>query len=232
MKITKEYLVSIIDSTLLKPNATQKDVEHLCEEAVMYNFGAVCVRPCDVRYVSNLLSATDVNVCTVIGFPWGIQTIANKIHEASEAFSNGVTEFDIVLNRSYIKDENYSLLYDELSTIKKLVSSGSKDMIVKAILETCDLTDKEIVDSCITADKAGIDFVKTSTGLYKGALVKTVKLMHKTVPNLGVKASGGIKDWSKTYKLIKAGANRIGTSSGVDILKGYNEYIQAEPNKP
>lgn len=229
MGISKDYLVSIIDHTLLKPNATKKDVELLCEEAVLYHFGAVCIRPCDVDYASRILKETDVKTCTVVGFPWGIQTIENKVDEACQAIRHGASEIDMVINRSYLKEKDYKKLLKEISDVVRLSKSLAhntyfkNEFIVKTILETCELTDDEIVQACLIAEKAGADFVKTSTGLYKGATVKAVKLMHETVPNLGVKASGGIKSWDKAYKMIKAGATRIGTSSGVKILLEYQK---------
>lgn len=232
MEISKDYLTRIIDHTLLKPNATKKDVELLCEEAVLYHFGAVCIRPCDVSYASQLLGGVQllggagVKVCTVIGFPWGIQTIENKVDEACQAIRHGASEIDMVINRSYLKEKDYKKLLKEVSDVvgfsKPLARNMyHKDLIVKTILETCELTDDEIVQACLVAEEAGADFVKTSTGLYKGATVKAVRLMHKTVPNLGVKASGGIRSWDKAYKMIKAGATRIGTSSGVKIISEY-----------
>lgn len=234
MKISKDYLTSIIDHTLLKPNAIPKDVEHLCAEAVLHSFGAVCVRPFDVKYVAELLKDTGVNVCTVIGFPWGIQTTATKIKETYEALCNGATEIDMVINRAYLKEKNYSNLEKEIySVVRAGGLAYSRGITTKVILETCELTDDEIVKACLIAEDAGAHYVKTSTGLYKGATLKAVKLMHKTVPNLGVKASGGIKDWKKAYKMIKAGTNldlsvpfRLGTSSGIKIVSGYVEQLR------
>ncbi len=222
MEITKEYLASIIDSTLLKPNATKKDIEFLCEEAVLHSFGAVCIRPCDVEYAAKLLKGSNVKVCTVVGFPWGIQTIETKVNETHEVIYHGATEVDMVLNRSYLKDKNDKMLLKEMRyVVLNAQNSYADDVIVKVILETCELTDDEIVKACLKAEKAGANYVKTSTGLYKGATVEAVSLMHKTVPNLGVKAAGGIKTWEEAKKLIEAGATRLGTSSGVNILSGF-----------
>jgi deoxyribose-phosphate aldolase len=222
MEITKEYLVSIIDSTLLKPNATKKDIEFLCEEAVLYDFGAVCIRPCDVEYAANLLKDSKVNVCTVIGFPWGIQTIESKVSETHEVIYHGAREVDMVLNRSYLKDKNDKMLLKEMKyVVLNAQNSYADDVIVKVILETCELTDEEIVKACLKAEKAGANYVKTSTGLYAGATVEAVSLMHKTVPKLGVKAAGGIKTWEDAKKLIDAGATRLGTSSGMKILSEF-----------
>lgn len=229
MKISKKDLASMIDHTLLKPNAILKDIDQLCEESITYNFGAVCIRPCDTRYVSEQLKDTGIKVCTVIGFPWGIQTIANKVDEACQAIHDGAAEIDMVINRSYLKGKDYKKLLKEISDVvgfsKPLAHNiqHNDKFIVKTILEICELTDDEIVQACLLAEEAGADFVKTSTGLYKGATVKAVKLMHKTVPNLGVKAAGGIKSWDKAYKMIKAGATRIGTSSGIKILSEYQK---------
>lgn len=217
-----------IDSTLLKPNATTKDIEHLCNEAVLYQFGAVCIRPWDVRYVSKLLKDTGVKVCTVVGFPWGIQTIENKITETNEAIFNGAREIDMVINRGYLKEQNYDMLKREIHDIvvnAKSLMHTNRDVVVKAILEACELTDDEIIKACEIARDAGADYVKTSTGAYKGATAKAVKLMYKTVPNMGIKAAGGIKTFEDALRMLKAGATRIGTSSGVKILKGYHEFL-------
>lgn len=224
MKISEEDLKKMIDQTLLKPEATSKDIEKLCNDAALYGFGAVCVRPGDVKQAYGILKETDVEVCTVIGFPWGIQTRNAKITEAEEALSNGATELDMVINRKYLKEKDYEKLKKEISHI--VVTADMKDEhknLVKVILETCKLTDDEIVQACLIAEEARADYVKTSTGLYEGATIKHVKLMKKTVPSMGVKASGGIKTWEDAYKMIKAGATRLGTSSGIPILEGYKE---------
>lgn len=225
MEITKDYLASIIDHTLLKPNAMTKDVDHLLEEAVMHHFGTVCIRPCDLRYVHHNLEGTGVKTCTVLGFPWGIQSIENKVKEAYAAVRDGADELDIVINRGYLKGGRHDLSKKELNDI---VIRVNENIVIKAILETCELTEEEIKTACKIAEESGVDYVKTSTGLYKGATVKAVKLMHKTVPNLGVKASGGIKDWETAYKMIKAGATRIGTSSSVKILLEYMKKFPSE----
>lgn len=229
MEITKEYLVSMIDNTLLKPNVMVKDLELLCEEAVMYSFGAVCVRPCDVKYASKLLEESKVKVCTVVGFPWGIQSTESKADEACRLVYDGASEIDMVINRGYLKEKNYDLLKNDIHSVVLYSKSAmytsqmyqKHDVKVKAILETCELTDDEIIQACLIAKDAGVDYVKTSTGLYKGATVKAVRLMHKTVPEIGVKASGSIKSWEKAEKMIKAGATRIGTSSSVKILSEF-----------
>lgn len=224
MKISKKELVAMIDSTLLKPEATLADVELLCEEAVMYHFGAVCVRPCDVRYVAKLLEGTNVKVCTVIGFPWGIQSIETKVAESYKSIDDGSTELDMVINRGYIKEKDYQMSRKEIESFVNASKQDRDDTVVKVILETCKLTDEEIVKACLIAKDAGLskeDYIKTSTGLYEGATVKAVELIKETVPELGIKASGGIRDWDTAYKMIEAGATRLGTSSGVMILDGF-----------
>jgi len=234
MEISKDYLVSIIDHTLLKPNATKKDLDLLLSEAALHKFGAVCIRPCDVSYASHEMKDTGVKICTVVGFPWGIQSIESKVYEAQHAILEGADEIDMVINRYYAKGEkleDYGLLRKEIGDVVRGCRNpiyAKRNILVKVILETCELTEYEIVMACLAAKDGCADYVKTSTGLYKGALVKDVKLMKKIVPKLGVKASGGIKDWKKAEKLIKAGATRLGTSSGIEILKGYMQELQSK----
>ncbi|MBU4502640.1 MAG: deoxyribose-phosphate aldolase [Nanoarchaeota archaeon] len=228
MRITEDYLKSIIDSTLLKPSAIPKDVELLCDEAVMIGFGAVCIRPDDVNYSSMLLHGTDVAVCTVVGFPWGIQKIKSKINEAYDAVCDGATEIDMVLNRAYLKSQDYSMLETEIKSVTNNAKNcvhAKDDVIVKVILETDKLTDDEIIEACKISEQAGADFVKTSTGAYGGATEHHVKLMKQSC-NLEVKASGGIRDWDDAYKMIMAGATRLGTSGGANILKTYHNAIR------
>lgn len=230
-RFSKYDLCAMIDHTLLKPNAPIEDVEKLCDEAIMYQFGAVCVRPCDVRYVAKKLQGSGVNVCTVVGFPWGIQSKDAKSYEAQQAIYDGANEIDMVINRLFAKGkhaDDYSKLVTEISDVvlncKNSIYAAS-DVIVKTILETCELTGNEIIQACLAAREAGADFVKTSTGLYKGATIKAVRLMYESVPELGVKASGGIRDLEKAYKMVEAGATRLGTSSGVKIVSEYAHLI-------
>ena len=205
-----------IDHTNLKQDATKEDIKKLCEEAISYDFMSVCVNPDFVKFASDLLLDSEVKVCTVIGFPLGASTTRTKIFETKDALKNGADEIDMVINVSALKDKNYDLVKNEIASIKKVC----KKHILKVILETCLLTDEEIVAACKLAKEAKADFVKTSTGFSKGgATVEAVKLMRETVKDsMGVKASGGIKTHEDLIKMIDAGANRIGTSSGTKIL--------------
>ena len=205
-----------IDHTNLKQDATREDIKKLCEEAISYDFMSVCVNPDFVKFASDLLLDSEVKVCTVIGFPLGASTTRTKIFETKDALKNGADEIDMVINVSALKDKNYDLVKNEIASIKKVC----KKHILKVILETCLLSNEEIVAACKLAKEARADFVKTSTGFSKGgATVEAVKLMRETVKDsMGVKASGGIKTHEDLIKMIDAGANRIGTSSGTKIL--------------
>lgn len=205
-----------IDHTNLKQDATREDIKKLCEEAISYDFMSVCVNPDFVKFASDLLLDSEVKVCTVIGFPLGASTTRTKVFETKDALKNGADEIDMVINVSALKDKNYDLVKNEIASIKKVC----KKHILKVILETCLLSNEEIVAACKLAKEARADFVKTSTGFSKsGATVEAVKLMRETVKDsMGVKASGGIKTHEDLIKMIDAGANRIGTSSGTKIL--------------
>ena len=205
-----------IDHTNLKQDATREDIKKLCEEAISYDFMSVCVNPDFVKFASDLLLDSEVKVCTVIGFPLGASTTRTKVFETKDALKNGADEIDMVINVSALKDKNYDLVKNEIASIKKVC----KKHILKVILETCLLSNEEIVAACKLAKEARADFVKTSTGFSKGgATIEAVKLMRETVKDsMGVKASGGIKTHEDLIKMIDAGANRIGTSSGTKIL--------------
>jgi len=206
-----------IDHTLLKPDASQKGVEKLCEEAKEHSFKSVCVNPSFVALAAEKLEGTDVDVCTVIGFPLGANTEAVKVFEAQEAIKDGATELDMVLNISKLKDGKYDEVRQEMEAIKKV--AGKR--VVKVILETCLLSDAEIVKACELAVEAGLDFVKTSTGFSTGgATVEDVKLMKQTVGDKAeVKASGGIRDRKTMLAMIDAGATRIGASAGIKLIE-------------
>lgn len=206
-----------IDHTLLKPDASQKGVEKLCEEAKEHSFKSVCVNPSFVALAAEKLEGTDVDVCTVIGFPLGANTEAVKVFEAQEAIKDGATELDMVLNISKLKDGKYDEVRQEMEAIKKV--AGKR--VVKVILETCLLSDEEIVKACELAVEAGLDFVKTSTGFSTGgATVEDVNLMKQTVgDNAEVKASGGIRDRKTMLAMIDAGATRIGASAGIKLIE-------------
>ena len=207
-----------IDHTLLKPDASQEQIETLIEEAKKYDFASVCVNPTWVSFAVQALKATDVKVCTVIGFPLGANTPELKAFETSDAIQNGANEIDMVMNIGALKSRNFDLVERDI----RAVVEAAKGTLVKVIIETCLLTDDEKVKACQIAQKAGADFVKTSTGFSTGgATVADVALMRKTVgPDMGVKASGGARSYEDALAFIKAGATRIGASSGVAIMEG------------
>ena len=207
-----------IDHTLLKPDASQEQIETLIEEAKKYDFASVCVNPTWVNFAAQALKATYVKVCTVIGFPLGANTPELKAFETSDAIQNGANEVDMVINIGALKSRNFDLVERDI----RAVVESAKGTLVKVIIETCLLTDDEKVKACQIAQKAGADFVKTSTGFSTGgATVEDVALMRKTVgPDMGVKASGGARSYEDALAFIKAGATRIGASSGVAIMEG------------
>lgn len=203
---------------MLAPQATVSQIRKLCEEAVKYHFASVCVNSCHVALCAELLKGTDVNVCTVVGFPLGAMSTKAKAFEAECAVADGAVEIDMVINVGALKDENWTFVEDDIRAVKK--ACGGK--LLKVILETCLLTDDEIVRACQLSEAAGADYVKTSTGFSKGgATAEAVSLMRKTVGDrLGVKASGGIRDRESALKMIEAGASRLGCSAGVKIMEG------------
>ncbi|MCM1289162.1 MAG: deoxyribose-phosphate aldolase [Corallococcus sp.] len=213
----KKQIAKMIDHTLLKP-ATKKQIETLCEEAKAYHFASVCVNPCHVKDAAALLDGTDVKVCTVIGFPLGENATKAKVDETKIAVKQGATEIDMVMNQSWAKSNAWGKVQKEIAAIKKACG----ELTLKVILETCNLSDKQIVAACKASVAAGADYVKTSTGFGKGgATVEAVALMHDTVATAGVKvkASGGVHNYDEAMAMINAGASRIGASCGVEICK-------------
>ena len=210
-----------IDHTLLKAYASKEEITKLCAEAYKYNFASVCVNPGYVALARKLLNGSDVKVCTVIGFPLGQNTKEVKAYETVDAIANGADEVDMVINVGAVKSNDWDYVYEDI----KAVVDAANGVLVKVIIETCYLTDEEKVKVCELSKKAGADFVKTSTGFGTGgATAEDVALMRKTVgPDMGVKASGGVRNKEDFEKMIKAGANRIGCSAGVAIMEGYNE---------
>ena len=206
----------LIDHTLLKADASISSIEKLCNEALNYHFASVCVNPGFVPLASKLLKGSDVKVCTVIGFPLGATLPKAKQAETLLAVEAGAEEIDMVINVSMAKEHQFDYVENEI----RLVKEACTDKILKVILETCLLTDDEIVSCCKAAVNAGADFVKTSTGFSKGgATTHAVKIMRDTVgPNFGVKASGGIHSYEEALDMVNAGANRIGASCGVEIV--------------
>ena len=207
-----------IDHTLLKQEATEKQIDCLLSEAREYDFASVCVNLTWVEHAKKGLEGTDVKICTVIGFPLGATTSAVKAFETKEAIQNGADEIDMVINVGALKSGNLDLVESDI----REVVEASGDKLVKVIIETCLLTDQEKVVACQLAQKAGADFVKTSTGFSTGgATIADVKLMCETVgPDMGVKAAGGARSYADALAFVEAGATRIGTSAGVAILKG------------
>lgn len=207
-----------IDHTVLKPETSQAQIEQVLAEAKEYDFASVCINPTWVAFAAKGLEDSDVKVCTVIGFPLGANTPAVKAFETKDAIANGADEIDMVINIGALKDKNYDLVLEDI----KAVVEASGDKLVKVIIEACLLTDEEKVKACELSKEAGADFVKTSTGFSTGgATVEDVALMRKTVgPDMGVKASGGARSYADAIAFIEAGANRIGASSGVAIMKG------------
>ncbi|CAH0230308.1 deoxyribose-phosphate aldolase [Peribacillus sp. NPDC101481] len=214
-----QNVAGLIDHTLLKADATKEQIKVLCEEAREYNFASVCVNPTWVKYASELLEGSEVKVCTVIGFPLGATTPETKAFETKDAISNGAHEVDMVINIGALKDKDDELVERD---IRAVVAASTGKALSKVIIETSLLTDEEKVRACELAVKAGSDFVKTSTGFSTGgATVEDITLMRKTVgPDIGVKASGGVRNTSDAQKVIEAGATRIGASAGVSIVKG------------
>ena len=215
--MTQNY-AAMIDHTLLKADATRPQIEKLCEEAKKYVFASVCVNPTWVKYSAELLAGTDVKVCTVIGFPLGASTSAVKAFETKDAIANGAGEIDMVINIGALKNGEYDVVRDDI----KAVVDAANGTLVKVIIETCLLTDEEKVKACELSVEAGADFVKTSTGFSTGgATAEDIALMRKTVgPDLGVKASGGVRNLEDMKNMIDNGATRIGASSGVAIMEG------------
>lgn len=215
-----QNITGIIDHTLLKADATEEQVTVLAQEAKEYSFASVCVNPTWVKKAAELLNdAPEVKVCTVIGFPLGATTSAVKAFETTNAIENGADEVDMVINIGALKDKNYDLVQ---SDIQAVVDAAKGKALVKVIIETALLADEEKAKVSELAVKAGADFVKTSTGFSTGgATVEDVALMRKTVgPDVGVKASGGVRGLEDAKAMIEAGATRIGASSGVSIAKG------------
>lgn len=210
------------DHTLLKPEATPEQIDALCREAISAVFYSVCVNSCYVPQVSKALSGSDIKTCSVVGFPLGACSTEVKVFETKYSCKNGASEVDMVINVGMLKSKDYKYVQNDIAEVVKAAKSAGA--LVKVIIETCLLSENEIVKACELAEAAGADFVKTSTGFNSGgAKVSDVRLMKKTVGDrLKVKASGGIRDLETVEAMIEAGADRIGASAGVQIMEEFN----------
>ncbi len=206
-----------IDHTLLKPEATKKQITKLCEEARQYDFASVCVNTCYVPLAKQLLAGSDVKVCCVVGFPLGAMDTVSKAFEAKTAVENGAQEVDMVINIGALKDKDYDYVTKDIAAVVE----ASKQAIVKVIIEACLLTDEEKVEACKCSMNAKAEFVKTSTGFSThGATPEDVALMKKTVGNVcKVKAAGGVRSYDDAMKMIEAGADRLGCSAGIKVME-------------
>lgn len=212
-------IASLIDHTLLKPEATPEQIAQLCSEAREYRFASVCVNPVYVKLAWDLLKGSPVKVCTVVGFPLGATPSEVKAFEAQRAIRDGASEIDMVIHVGSLKAGADDLVEEDIATVVEACHAGGA--ICKVILETCFLTEEEKVRGCLLARRAGADFVKTSTGFGPGgATVEDVALMRRTVgPDMGVKAAGGIRTLEALRQMVAAGANRIGASASVKIMQ-------------
>jgi len=217
----RRELARMIDHTLLKPTATETQIEALCSEAAKHGFYSVCVNPSWLENCLTQLSDSDVKVCTVIGFPLGANDTLSKAAEARIAIEKGADELDMVMNVGQLLDGNHDYVQEDILA----VVGAANGLPVKVIIEICYLSDEQIVEACEIAKNAGASFVKTSTGFGpSGATEEAVWFMRNTVgKNMGVKASGGIRDYATAIRMIEAGANRLGTSASVEIIMGAPE---------
>jgi deoxyribose-phosphate aldolase len=218
--ISRKKLAGMIDHTNIRPAATKEDIRKLCGEAIKYGFRCAVVNPTYVPLAVELLSSTAVKVCATIGFPLGVTLSEVKAYETKALAEMGAKEFDMVINLGALKSKDYGLVKRDIKAVVDIKHSYS-DSIVKVIIETGFLTEDEKVVACTLSKEADADFVKTSTGLLVGeATVQDVELMRKTVgPDMGVKASAGVRTLKEALAMIEAGANRIGTSTGVQIIE-------------
>jgi len=212
----KKTIAAMIDHTLLKPEATPAQIEKLCAEAAEYHFASVCVNPVYIPLAARLLKGTGVKVCCVVGFPLGAIAPEQKAAEAASCAAMGAEELDMVIHVGAAKAGDWALVQRDIEGVVKAAAGHT----VKVIIETCLLTDEEKVKACEAAKAAGAHFVKTSTGFSTGgATTHDIALMRKTVgPEMGVKASGGVRDYETAMAMIEAGANRIGASAGIAIV--------------
>jgi len=217
--LDKKQVAKMIDHTNLKPTAVKHDIVVLCDQAIKHGFGAVCINPVYVSLARELLKDSEVDICTVIGFPLGANTSEVKAFEAKKAIENGAKEIDMVINIGAVKSGDFDVISSDIQAVRDV----TEDKTLKVILETCYLSDEEIKLACKAAMRSGANFVKTSTGFGDGgAKEEHIKIMKSIVgEELGIKASGGIRSGKDLKKMVEAGATRIGASSGVEILDDF-----------
>jgi len=225
-------IASLIDHTLLKPDATPDQIAQLCYEARKYGFASVCINPGHVKLCADLLRGTNVKVCTVIGFPLGATSPQAKVYETETALRDGATEIDMVINIGALKGGDYTWVARDIQGVVETAHAAGA--IVKVIIETSLLTDEEKIKGCLLSKEAGADFVKTSTGFAGGgATVEDVALMRRVVgPEMGVKASGGVKSFEDAKSMVAAGATRLGASAGVKIIQGEKDTADVSSPAP
>jgi deoxyribose-phosphate aldolase len=218
-----EHVARTIDHTLLLPHATEDDVRRLCDEAVRYGFAAVCVSPIYVPLAYRVLRGTDIRICTVVGFPLGSTFKEVKVEEAGRAVDEGASEVDMVINLPMLKSGRYDYVEEEVREVKRAIG----DNILKVIIECCYLTDEEKVAAARIVERAGADFVKTSTGFGpSGAKIEDVKLLRSILsPRVKIKAAGGIRTGEQALNFLEAGADRLGTSSGTKIIEELKQLL-------
>lgn len=221
MNLTKIELAKSIDSTILRPDSTYKDIELLCSDAAKYNFASVCVLPIYTSYAANLLDGTGVEICSVVGFPLGANHISTKIEESESLLEHRATELDMVINIAALMNGEKNYVREEIEAIAELCHSNNA--IVKVIVETCLLNQEQKIDICKIINDSGADFIKTSTGFSKaGAELQDILLFKEYVnTNVRIKASGGIRNTEQAIAFINAGAHRIGTSAGTIIMNDF-----------
>jgi len=207
-----------IDHTLLNAEATLVQIHKLCEEALAYKFATVCINPSYVSAAAKILETSDVKVCTVVGFPLGATSTKSKVEEAKQALKDGASEIDMVLHQGQLKSKEFQYVENDIRAVKNCIGTHT----LKVILEICNLTDEEIAEACQIAERAGADFVKTSTGFGShGATLKAVQIMKENISSrVQIKASGGIRDSKTAQQYINIGVTRIGASSGIAIVEG------------
>lgn len=222
-KWTIERVAKAIDHTMLHPYATEDDIRKLCNEAIEYGFAAVCINPIYIPLAHQILKNTEVRICTVVGFPLGSTFKEIKVEEARRAVEAGATEVDMVINIPMLKSRKYDYVEEEIKEVKKAIGDG----ILKVIVECCYLTDDEKVIAAKIVERAGADYVKTSTGFGpSGAKIEDVKLLRSILsPHMKIKAAGGIRTGEQALSFLEAGADRLGTSSGTKIIEDLKKCL-------